>query len=144
MEQPTNRSQEGRRVVAIDSREERRALMVDVLEENSGRVSVVAEADDRVAALASIEAHRADAVLVDVRMPTPVGLRTIRDLRRRAPQLGIVVCSFHVDRQTMRQVLDAGADAFLPKPATYRELAAALESSHAGAVCNPALVASAT
>jgi DNA-binding NarL/FixJ family response regulator len=118
------------RVVLVDSREERRNLMVDLVEQNEGRAAVVAAADDPRSAVTAVDEEQADAVLVDVRMPVPAGLRTVRDLRARFPELGIVVCSFDLDRPTVRMVLDSGADACLAKPATCRELVAAFESAH--------------
>lgn len=117
---------EGLRVVLVDSREERRRLMVDVVEGEGDRAFVVAEADSPESARVAVGKERADVVVVDVRMPTAVGLRTIQHLREECPGLGIVVCSFDLDAATTREALLFGADACVPKPASPFELVGAL------------------
>ena len=114
------------RVVLVDSREERRKLMNDVVEGDGDRAVVVAEADSAVAALLAVVEQSADAVVLDLRMPTAEGLEAVGDLRRMFPRLAIVVCSFDLAPATVRQALAAGADACLSKPASPHELVVAL------------------
>lgn len=116
------------RVVLVDNRRERRDLMVGVVEGAGGRATVVGEADGRSAA-AAVDAEQSDAAVVDVRMPVSEGLQTVRALRRTFPTLAIVVCSFDLDPATVRDVLAAGADACLAKPASPYDLVAALEAA---------------
>ena len=117
------------RVVLVDAREERRKLMVDVVEGGGDRVAVVAEAGSLEAARAAVNEKRPDALVVDLRMPTPEGLRTVQQLRRTFPRLGIVVCSFDLSRATIEEALLAGADSCLPKPASPYELVGALDAA---------------
>jgi len=117
------------RVVLVDARAERRKLMFDVVEAPGDRARVVAEADSVEAARRAVDEECADAVLVDLRMPTAEGLRTVQHLRRAFPQLGIVVCSFDLSRATIEEALLAGADACLPKPASPYELVGALDAA---------------
>ncbi|MDP1804473.1 MAG: response regulator, partial [Acidimicrobiales bacterium] len=105
------------RVVLVDAREERRKLMVDVVEGGGDRARIVGEADSLEAARRAIDEECGDAVVVDLRMPTAEGLRTVQQLRRVFPRLGIVVCSFDLSRAAIEEALLAGADACLPKPA---------------------------
>ena len=117
------------RVVLVDARAERRKLMVDVVEARGDRARVVAEADSLETARRAVDEERADAVVVDLRMPTAEGLRTVQQLRRVFPRLGIVVCSFDLSRATIEEALLAGADACLPKPASPYELVGALDAA---------------
>ena len=117
------------RVVLVDAREERRKLMLDVVEAWRDRARVVAEADGLDTARRAVEEERADAVVVDLRMPAPEGLRTVQQLRRVFPRLGIVVCSFDLSRATIEEALLAGADACLLKPASPYELVGALDAA---------------
>ena len=129
------------RVVVVDAREERRKLMVDVVE-GGDRAAVVAEAGSLEAACAAVDEKRPDALVVDLRMPTPEGLRTVQQLRRTFPRLGIVVCSFDLSRATIEEALLAGADSCLPKPASPYELVGALDAARRRA--STAAVAAAT
>jgi DNA-binding NarL/FixJ family response regulator len=130
------------RVLLVDSREERRKLMVDVVEGDGGRARVIAEADSLDAAQAAVHEEGPDAVLVDLRMPTVEGLRTVQHLRRVFPQLGIVVCSFDLSAMTVQEALLAGADVCLRKPASPYELAGALDAARRRASTAVAPVAS--
>ena len=96
------------------------------------RAVLVGEADSGAAALVVVDEQRADAVVLDVRMPLAEGLRTIASLREHHPRLGIVVCSFDLDAATVQRVLDHGADAFLAKPVRRTDLYLALERLSSG------------
>jgi DNA-binding NarL/FixJ family response regulator len=117
------------RIVLVDSREERRQLMVNVVEAYADRASVVAQAGSRDSALLLVHEYQADGVVMDVRMPVGEGLATIAELRRRVPRLAIIVCSFDLDRATATKVLDHGANACLAKPVSPWELLAALDGA---------------
>ena len=116
------------RVVLVDAREERRKLMIDVVEGLGDRAVVVAETDG-LEASAAVEKASPNGVVVDLRMPTPDGLRTLQQLRRMFPRLGIVVCSFDLSAATIEEALLAGADACLRKPASPYELVGALDAA---------------
>jgi DNA-binding NarL/FixJ family response regulator len=117
------------RVVLVDARGERRKLMVDVVESSGARAVVVAEAHDLESACTAVAQARPNGVLLDLRMPIPVGLRTVQQLRRTFPWLAIVVCSFDLSAATIDEALVAGADACLRKPSTPYELVGALEAA---------------
>jgi two-component system chemotaxis response regulator CheB len=117
------------RVALVDTRDDRRTLMRHVVDGDGKRASVVAEAESRDAALLVVDQERADAVVLDIRMPVPEGLRTIRDLRRSFPRLGIVVCSFDLGPATVEHALGEGANTCLAKPASRQDLIAALEAA---------------
>jgi DNA-binding NarL/FixJ family response regulator len=119
------------RVVLVDARQERRGLMRNLVDGSESGASVVAEAGDRDAALLMVDEQRADVVLLDVQMPIADGLGTIRDLRGSFPRLGIVVCSFDLDRAIVQDARAQGADACLAKPAGRGDVLAAL-----GAACS--------
>jgi ActR/RegA family two-component response regulator len=63
-----------------------------------------------------------------VQMPLAEGLGLIAELRAAHPSLLIVVCTFHADRATQLQAHSAGADSYLVKPASARDLRRALGS----------------
>jgi DNA-binding NarL/FixJ family response regulator len=133
------------RALLIDSRAERRPLMRLLVEGDGKRTTVVGEADSFDAALALVAAERADVAVVDIRMPEAEGLRTIRELHRSFPKLGIVVCSFDIDKATEMDALAEGAHALLPKPASRQAMQAALDAACSTALdAESAVAASAT
>ena len=85
---------------------------------------VVAEAAGVAAACREALVRPLDAAIVEVQ-PVAVGLAVIEALREACPSAVIVVCSFHTDRETQLSALRAGADVYLPKPVSRRDLLAA-------------------
>jgi CheY-like chemotaxis protein len=72
---------------------------------------------------------RIDAALFDLRMPVVTGtdlLAALRSNPRRTTMPAIVMSAYSDDRQA-RELLTAGADAFLAKPFTVQELTTALD-----------------
>jgi len=68
-------------------------------------------------------------VLVDLRMPRLDGLGVIRHVRDEPSlaALPVIAMSAYSDEHQEREVTEAGANAFLPKPFTVQQLVAALE-----------------
>jgi DNA-binding NarL/FixJ family response regulator len=72
---------------------------------------VVAQAGDADALLAAVEAHLPDVAVVDIRMPptyTVEGLRAALDIRRRHPEVGVLVLSQHVESRHAVELLRSG------------------------------------
>ncbi len=63
--------------------------------------------------LAAVDAHLPDVVVTDIRMPptgTDEGIRAAADIRRRHPDIGVVVLSQFVSTSYALAVLDGGSD----------------------------------
>ncbi len=115
------------RVVVIDGRHDRRQLMSYVVEQ-ADHVTVVGYADGPVSALEVVDRLGANAVVLEIQLPVTQGLDTISALRDEFPALAIIVCSFHADPTTKRDALARGANAYLVKPLSLRDLRAVLRS----------------
>jgi DNA-binding NarL/FixJ family response regulator len=116
-------------VLLVDERSDRREVMRVIVESGDNAGTVVAQADSTAAALAAADRHDPDVVVLEIQMPVAAGLATIAGLRAAHPSLVIVVCTFHADPSTRRQVLVAGANAYLIKPVSARELHAACRTT---------------
>lgn len=129
----TQAEPENVRVVAVDTRSERRGVIRNLLE-RSFEPEEIAEADSRAAAVELVERCQPDLVLLEIQMPLEEGLDTIEAVRLISPRPRIVVCSFRRDPATIQRALDRGADAYLAKPTSPSELRAAfgpLPAEHA-------------
>ncbi|WP_097325026.1 response regulator [Paractinoplanes atraurantiacus] len=92
-------------VLAEDSTLLREGLVRLLAEEGHDVVAAVASAVDLVPA---VEAARPDVVITDVRMPptnTDDGLRAALEIRRRRPQVGVLVLSQYVEKRYASQLL---------------------------------------
>jgi DNA-binding NarL/FixJ family response regulator len=84
-------------VIADDSRLLREGIASLVRGEG---IEVVAQGSDADELLTLVDEHRPDLAIVDIRMPptqTDEGLRAAHEIRRRHPEMGIVLLSQHVE-----------------------------------------------
>ncbi|MGD9695227.1 MAG: response regulator [Thermoleophilia bacterium] len=103
-------------------------------------IRVVAEATDGVEAIAAVEEHGPDLVLMDIRMPNLDGLAATERIRARegAPEV-IVLTTFDADEQVLR-ALRAGASGFLLKDTPPAEIVRAVRLVAGGeALLSPAV-----
>jgi PAS domain S-box-containing protein len=88
-------------------------------------------AADGVAALEAIERNPPDLVLTDVMMPRMDGFELLRSLRSNAAtqDIPIVLLSARAGEESQIEGLEAGADDYLIKPFSARELVARVEAT---------------
>ncbi len=98
----------------------------------AAQIEVVGEAEDGRAALAAVDRHRPDLVLMDIRMPVVDGIEATRLLRAQpSPPAVLVLTTFDADELVLR-ALRAGAAGFLLKDTPPAEIVRAIEHVHAG------------
>src|ERR687894_3029381 len=75
-------------------------------------VDVVAKVGDGPGLISAVERHRPDVAVVDVRMPPGYrdeGLKAAIEVRRRIPDLRVLVLSQYVEERYGAELLEAGA-----------------------------------
>ncbi len=89
-----------------------------------GELELVAEVDAGDAALAAITALAPDIALLDVRMPGLDGLQVCERLRAGTPTAvtRVVLLSAFMDATVVARAREVGADAYLSKAASRREI----------------------
>ncbi|WAS88960.1 MULTISPECIES: hybrid sensor histidine kinase/response regulator [unclassified Corallococcus] len=110
------------RVLVVDDNADLRTYITGLLD-----ASVTVEtAEDGYAALQAIRAHPPDLVLSDVMMPRLGGFGLLRELRAdpRLRAIPFVLLSARAGEEASVEGLEAGADDYLVKPFSARELAA--------------------
>ena len=80
---------------------------------------------------------RFDLVLLDLNLPDTTATAGLDVLRRRHPDVPVLVMSAEQDRSVIQRCLRAGAAGFLPKSASVERLAAAVRMVRAGSVYLP-------
>ena len=82
----------------------------------------VAEAGDAGAALSHEALASCRLVLCDMMLPGQSGLEVVREVRRRRPEVPIVLITGYATAENATRAIDAGASAFLAKPFDDTEL----------------------
>jgi DNA-binding NarL/FixJ family response regulator len=101
-------------------------MLLRVLIELDGRMSLVGEAEDGLTALALVTAERPDVLLLDLSMPVMDGLQVLEEIRRRGLGLRTLVYSGFASPEVREAALAAGAADFLLKGAEPEEIVARL------------------
>ena len=98
----------------------------------AARIEVVGEAADGSEVLGALDRHRADVVLMDLRMPKLDGIAAMELVRRQPrPPAVLVLTTFDTDDQVLR-ALRLGAAGFLVKDTPPAEIVRAIELVAAG------------
>ena len=85
-----------------------------------------------------------DLALVDLSMPGADGLSHIQQVRQRCPELPIIVLSGQEDPAVMRDVLDCGAQGYIPKAYSPAVMVSAVRLVMAGGIYVPPMLLSMT
>jgi len=110
-----------RTVLVIDNDASYRAALAEAIGATTDLavVATAANVDDGVALAVAL---RPALVVVDVRMPDGGGARVAREVSWRLPHTSILAISVHTDAENRREMIGAGADAFLVKGGPIEEL----------------------
>jgi DNA-binding NarL/FixJ family response regulator len=88
---------------------------------------VVATAADGMEAVAEVEQHRPDVVLMDLRMPRCDGLEATRLIKAQLPATRVVILTTSGDDEDVFEAIRCGASGYLLKTVTGDELVEALD-----------------
>jgi len=120
---PGPTSVRARRILVIDDEPQILASVQHALAALAERVDVAATA---AGGLALAAVSRPDLVVLDLGLPDRPGVEVCRELRQRA-KMPIVVLSARHSEQDKVTLLDAGADDYITKPFSIRELVARVQ-----------------
>jgi DNA-binding NarL/FixJ family response regulator len=102
--------------------------------EDAEGFEVVAEAKTGSQVLPLIGREKPDVVLLDIRMPQMDGLACLDLIRKRHPEVRVVVLSAYVDRERIEAALRRGASAYVVKGINPLDLASVLRQAVEGTV----------
>ena len=121
------------RVVLADDHTMVREALARILEE-SGIITVVAQANDGVQTLDAVKRTRPDVVVLDYSMPELDAPHLIERIVRRHPDTKILVLTVHESVHYAVRVLETGAHGYLIKSAAVDELVDAIKTVRRGRI----------
>lgn len=111
-----------------------------LLLESEPHIEVVAEAEDITSAVAAVELHRPDVLVLDLHMPGEPSLPAIPVLRERFPGTQVVVLTAQRDTSYAGEALRLGTAGYVPKEAAGRQLVRAIRvAAEGGTYLEPGL-----
>jgi len=91
-------------------------------------LEVVGEADNGRDAVRSVSAVSPHLVLMDLSMPGSNGIEAIHEIKKRYPEVRVLVLTLHKSDEYIQESLRAGADGYILKDASHDELRVAVRS----------------
>jgi DNA-binding NarL/FixJ family response regulator len=113
------------RVLIVDDHDLLRLGLVASLELDA-RIEVVGEAADGREAIQAVGRLSPHLVLMDLTMPGMNGMEAITQIRRRYPDVRVLVMTFHTSEEHVKAALRAGCNGYILKNATQEELQSAI------------------
>jgi two-component system response regulator NreC len=118
-------------VVLADDHEVVRSGLRMLLDSEPG-IEVVAEAGDVGAALAEVERHEPDVLVLDLHMPGEPSLPAIPVVHERCPGTRVVVLTAQRDPSFAAEAMRLGTAGYVPKEAAGRQLVRAIRMAAEG------------
>jgi DNA-binding NarL/FixJ family response regulator len=113
------------RILIADGHEIVRLGLRSILEAQAGW-TVVAEAADGRDIVSRALASKPDVAILDAAMPVINGIDAARQIRKRAPQIQVLIFAQHDSEALVGQALEAGARGYLLKSDANRQLVSAV------------------
>ena len=92
----------------------------------------VGEAADGLEVVKKVSADKFDVVLLDISMPRSTGLEVLKQIKREAPALPVLILTIYPESQYAIRALKAGASGYLMKESSPEELVKAVRTVAAG------------
>jgi DNA-binding NarL/FixJ family response regulator len=115
------------RILVVDDHDIIRRGLKQLLTARPGW-EVCAEAKTGREAVALAEQLKPEIVVMDISMPDLNGLEAARRIHKLFPKTGILILSMHFSDQLVRDIVDAGARAYIVKSDADRDLVSAVEA----------------
>lgn len=91
-------------------------------------VEIVGEAGNGRDAIRAVSQLTPDLVLMDITMPGMNGIEAVTEIKRRYPEVRVLVMTLHTAEDYIHASLKAGADGYILKDATQEEFHVAMRS----------------
>lgn len=109
--------------------------------EHGAEIEVTALAADGEEALKCLEVQLADVVLLDIRMPNMNGVVATKEIKRRYPDVKVIILTTFDDSDYILSAINNGASGYLLKDISSAELISAVKNAYAGDMILPAKIA---
>jgi DNA-binding NarL/FixJ family response regulator len=130
---------EKKNILLVDDHEVVRLGLKSLLE-HSDQFEVVAEAGTAKEAVAMVEKHHPDVVLMDIRLPGPSGIEACEEITERWPDVRVVILTSYAEDEMLFSAIRAGASGYVLKQIGAEGLITAIEAACRGeALLDPAV-----
>ena len=105
------------------------------------KIEVVGIAADGFEALSMLEKQKPDVILMDIRMPNMNGVIATQEVKRRHPEVKVLILTTFDDSDYILNAINNGASGYLLKDTSSSALIDAIKNAYAGDTILPAKIA---
>lgn len=109
-----------RKILVIDDELELLSLMKEMLEENGYQALCVSNGADGIRLN---EEENPDLIILDLRMPGMDGIETLRQIRKHAPDVRVIIMTGYRSPDSIRDAAELNISEYLNKPFENKQLA---------------------
>ena len=117
-------------ILLVDDEANVRTVFSDVLKRVGYQVKAV---EDGQEAIKEVEEKTYNLALVDLRMPTMDGIEILENIKKRKPQIPVIIYTGHGSITTAVEAMRKGASDYLNKPFSPEELKLSIRKALEGA-----------
>lgn len=115
------------KVIVADDHQLFREGLINLLKADTD-IEVIDEAENGQEAMEKVFDLTPDVLLTDIGMPVMNGIEATTEIKTKMPEMKVVAVSMHSDKQYVKGMLEAGADGYLLKNCTHRQLTDAVHA----------------
>lgn len=119
------------RIIICDDHKILRAGLKNLIAEVDD-LQVAGEANNGKELLELLEKWPADLVILDLSMPEMTGLAALEELRKKWPNLKVLVLTMHKEREYLRKAMKLGIDGYILKDDVFEKLISAIRDIQQG------------
>ena len=115
------------KILVVDDDAVTRNLLLKILEQEGYLVNLVSSSKE---ALEKLEKENFELVLSDVKMPDMGGFDLMKTIKKRWPDLAVIMMTGYGDAYTVKEALLLGADEYITKPFKSQEISLIIERAY--------------
>jgi len=102
--------------------------------EETADLTVVGEASDGLELLSLLKTLDTDLVILDISMPKVRGIEATREIKKNFPNVKVMILTMYKDKELLRQAISSGADGYILKENSDRQLCFAIKKIRHGKI----------
>ncbi len=107
-------------------------LGLNTLLSDEKEITIVGEAANADQAMAQIELHKPDVVILDIQIPGKNGIEVCKEIVNQSGNIKVVMLTSHTSDEFITQAIRAGASGYVLKQVGNEELLRAIKAAYAG------------
>src|SRR5690349_3154276 len=97
---------------------------------NDHEIKIVGKANDGQQLVDLVQSRKPNVVLTDIKMPIVNGIDATRSIKQLLPSVRVLALTLFTEDNLILQMLEAGADGYLPKSVPETEIVEAIKTAH--------------